>query len=207
MPKVKLNIKGLSVPEKIARARQIVAAMTGNDNFPTPQPSLAQVTGSTNELEAAYNVAQAARQEAKARTTILNEREEAVDRILFQLAAHVESVSGDNEQLIQSAGMDIRSAPTSTGALPAPEALNATQGDIEGELDLSWDKVAKARSYVIEQSADPITSSSWSHAAVSTKSQATIGGLQSGTKYWFRVASVGTQGQSGWSNPASKIAP
>lgn len=207
MAKVKLNLKGLSIPEKIARARQIVAAMTGNDNFPAPQPSLAQVTGGTNQLEAAYNAAQAARQEAKARTAALNEQEEAVDLLLTQLAGHVESVGGDNEQIIQSAGMDIRSAPTSTGTPAVPVSLNATQGDMEGEIDLSWDKVERARSYLIEQSADPITSTSWAHAAVSTKSQVTIDDLQSGTRYWFRVAAVGPQGQSGWSNPASKIAP
>ncbi|HEX8162016.1 MAG TPA: fibronectin type III domain-containing protein [Pyrinomonadaceae bacterium] len=39
------------------------------------------------------------------------------------------------------------------------------------------------------------------------KSQATIEGLTSGKKYWFRVAAVGPNGQSGWSNPATKLAP
>ncbi|MBD0373266.1 MAG: fibronectin type III domain-containing protein [Pyrinomonadaceae bacterium] len=207
MPKVKLNFRGLSVPEKIARARQIVTAMTGNPNFPSPQPTLAQVNSSIDELEEAHATAQAARQAAKASTTALNNKEEAFDRTLSQLAGHVESISGDDEQKIQSAGMDVRSTPTPVGELPAPETLNATQGDQEGEIDLAWDKVTGARSYVIERSADPPTATSWSHAAVSTKSQVTIGGLTTGTKYWFRVAAVGPQGQSGWSNPATKIAP
>ncbi|HEY0323744.1 MAG TPA: hypothetical protein VGC66_22520 [Pyrinomonadaceae bacterium] len=69
MAKVKLNLRELSVPEKIARAQQIVTALTGNTNFPTPQPALALVTNSINELDTAYAEAQAARQEAKARTT------------------------------------------------------------------------------------------------------------------------------------------
>ncbi|HEY0320504.1 MAG TPA: fibronectin type III domain-containing protein [Pyrinomonadaceae bacterium] len=207
MAKVKLNIKGLSIPEKIARARQIIAAMTGNPNFLSPQPPLVQVASIIDELETAYDAAQAARQEAKARTTALNNKEGTTERTLSQLAGHVESVSGDNDSKIQSAGMDVRSAPTPSGTLPAPEGLNATQGDHDGEIDLAWDKVERARSYVIEQSADPPTATSWSHAAVSTKSQATIEGLQSGTKYWFRVAAVSPQGQSGWSNPATKIAP
>lgn len=29
----------------------------------------------------------------------------------------------------------------------------------------------------------------------------------SGTKYWFRVAAIGTDGQGPWSDPATKIAP
>ncbi|HEV7473405.1 MAG TPA: fibronectin type III domain-containing protein [Pyrinomonadaceae bacterium] len=42
---------------------------------------------------------------------------------------------------------------------------------------------------------------------MSTKSSFTVTGLTPGTRYWFRVAAVGAGGQSGWSDPASKIAP
>jgi hypothetical protein len=207
VPTVKLNFRGLSVPEKITRARQIVTAMTGNSNFPSPQPPLAQVTSVIDQLEAVQAAAQAARQEAKARTTVVNDKEAEFDRVFSALAAHIESVSGGDEGKIQSAAMDVR-APSAPGGMPdAPEALNATQGDMEGEIDLSWDKVDGARSYVVEKSADPPTNTSWTHAAVCTRSQVTVDGLTSGTKYWFRVAAVKPRGQSGWSNPAAKIAP
>jgi hypothetical protein len=66
---------------------------------------------------------------------------------------------------------------------------------------------ARARSYVVEQSPDPPADASWRNCAVVVKSQATIEGLTSGKKYWFRVAAVGPNGQSGWSNPATKLAP
>jgi len=85
--------------------------------------------------------------------------------------------------------------------------LSATAGDHEGEVDLAWDGVAGARSYVIEKSADPPTATSWGHGGVATKSRASINGLTPGTRYWFRVAAVGTNGQSGWSDPATRIAP
>jgi hypothetical protein len=88
-----------------------------------------------------------------------------------------------------------------------PPALAATAGDHDGEIDLSWDTVAGAKSYVIEKSPDPPTPTSWAHAGVSTKSKMTISGLTSGTRSWFRVAAVGPSGQSGWSDPATKIAP
>ena len=207
MAKVKLNIKDLSVPEKVARARQIVTALTGNPNFPSPQPTIAQTTTAIDDLEDAYATAQAARQAAKTSTTFLNDKEETLDRTLTRLASHVESVSGDDEQKIQSAGMDIRSAPTGASDLPAPDGLNATQGDHDGEIDLSWNRVERTRSYLIERSADPPSNTSWTQAGVSTKSSTTIDGLTSGTKYWFRVAAIGPLGQSGWSNPATRIAP
>jgi hypothetical protein len=207
MNKIKLNLRGLGIPEKIARCQQIVAAMTGNANFATPQPTLAQITAAANDLNAAYAAAQAARQETRTKTSEQNRKEEAFDRILTQLASYVESISGDDEAKIMSAGMEIRSSQTTPGDLSAPQALAASAGDRDGEIDLIWDKVDNARSYVIERSADPPTPNSWSHAGVSTKSRASIDGLASGTKYWFRVTAVGPNGQSPWSDPATKLAP
>jgi Fibronectin type III domain len=128
-------------------------------------------------------------------------------RAFTQLAAYAESVSGDNEIKIRSAGMDVRAAPVAGGDLEAPEGLSATVGDRDGEIDLQWNKVSRAYSYTIERSTDPPTAESWKHQAVSTRSSATVDGLTSGTKYWFRDAAVSPAGQSAWSNPVAKIAP
>ena len=170
MPKIRLNLQRLTIPEKVARSRQIVAAMTGNDNFTTPQPTLKQVADAVNELEVAFDAAQTARQEAKTRTLEQNLKEEAHDRLLSQLAGYVESASGGDEKRIMGANMDLRSPKTPVGDLAAPASLSASAGDRDGEIDLRWDRVENARSYVIERSADPPTATSWTHAAVSTKS-------------------------------------
>jgi hypothetical protein len=212
MSRIKLNLRSLTIPEKIARSQQIVAALTDNPNFNAPHPPLAQVTAAIDELETASNAAQAARQEAKARTAAQNAKEDALDKIMTQLVAHVESIAGDDPQLIMSAGLGVRTTAASPSAShlttpPAPPSLTATFGDHEGEIDLSWDTVRGARSYVVERSPDPPTESSWTHAAVSTRSQTTIEHLTSGTRYWFRIAAITATGQSGWSNPAMKIAP
>jgi hypothetical protein len=208
MSKIKLNLRSLSIPEKIARAQQIVAALTGNSNFTAPHPPLAQVTAAIEALEAASNAAQAARQEAKAKTADQNASEEELDRVVTQLVAHVESIAGGDEKVIRSAGLDVRAPSTSApSSLPAPPSLTATVGDHDGEIDLSWDTVRGARSYIIERSPDPPTESSWVHAGLSTRSKTTIEGLNSGTRYWFRVAALTNNGQAAWSNPAMKIAP
>jgi Fibronectin type III domain len=208
MPKIKLNLSSLSIPQKLAKAQQIVAALTGNAGFSTPSPALATITGATNDLNTAYGEAQAARQTAKEKTNVQNQKEDAFDRLLTQLAAYVESVAGTNEQLILSAGMDMRAAAVAGTDPPGqPQALTPTAGDHDGQIDLSWDPVSGAKSYVIDQSGDPVTPTSWSHGGVSTKSNFTVTGLTSGTRYWFRVAAVNNNGQSGWSDPATKIAP
>jgi hypothetical protein len=210
LSKIKLKLKGLSIPEKVARARQIVTALTGNADFASPQPALADVTASVNALETAYNEAQVARQEAKAKTSAQGQKEEEVDHILSQLASYIDSASGGDETKIKNAGLDVRStsgASTSGGSSTAPAALEATASDYDGQIDLRWERVEKAKSYLIEKSPDPPTGTSWSQAAVVTKARASVSGLTSGTKYWFRVAAVTTSGQSAWSDPATKIAP
>ncbi|HEV7474506.1 MAG TPA: fibronectin type III domain-containing protein [Pyrinomonadaceae bacterium] len=208
MPRIKLNFRQLSITDKIAKARQIIDSLTGNSAFATPTPTLAAMNTAITELETAHAETQAARQAAKTKTSAQSAKEDALDKLISQLSAYVESVGGDNEELIRSAGMDTRAVGSVSTETPTqPSALNATAGDHEGEIDLSWDTVAGSRSYVLERSPDPATASSWVHAGVSTKSRTTIKGLTPGTRYWFRVASVGTAGQSGWSDPATRIAP
>jgi len=208
MPKVKLNLRNLTIPEKVARAQQIVAALTGNSNFPTPHPALAEVTTAAGELETASNAAQAARLEAKRRTAAMGHKEDDLDQLMTQLGAYVESVAGGDEALIMSAGLEMRSDRTTDSSAPAaPETLTATTGNHEGEIELSWDTVRGARSYIVERTTDPQTAASWIQAGVSPRSSLIVEGLDSGKRYHFRVAAVTLNGQSAWSNQAVKVAP
>lgn len=208
MPKIKLNFSRLSLPEKIARAQQIVDALTGNASFPTPTPPLAGITTAINNLDTAFAAALAARQTAKEKTSDQNVKEDALDKLVSQIAAYVESVAVDDEVMVQSAGMDIKSVGSASSDTPLqPQSLTPSAGDHDGEIDLSWEPVSGAKSYVVERSVDPPTPASYAHDAVVTKSKHTAAGLTSGTRYWFRVAAVNNNGQSGWSDPATKIAP
>ena len=208
MAKIKLNLSSLTIPQKLAKAQQIVTAVGEVATFATPSPPLASITAAITGLNNAYTDAQQFRQAAKEKTSTQNQKEDALDRLLTQLAAYVESVAGGNEQLILSAGMDTRAAAVAGTDTPGqPQALTPTAGDHDGQIDLSWDTVTGAKSYVIDQSVDPVTPTSWSHGGVSTKSTFTAKSLTSGTRYWFRVAAVNNNGQSGWSDPATKIAP
>ena len=72
MAQIKLNFSRLSIPEKLQRARQIALALTGNPNFPAPQPTPLSIQNACTTLEASALEAQAARQEAKNKTTVQN---------------------------------------------------------------------------------------------------------------------------------------
>ncbi|MBV8855908.1 MAG: fibronectin type III domain-containing protein, partial [Acidobacteria bacterium] len=47
----------------------------------------------------------------------------------------------------------------------------------------------------------------WTHAGVTPRSSYIVEGLDSGKRYYFRVAAVTLNGQSPWSNHAVKVAP
>jgi Fibronectin type III domain len=207
--KVKLNLRSLSPTEKTAKARQIVSSLTGNPDFTTPHPPLAQITAVADALDDAFADVQAAKQTVLTKSSLLRERNDDLDSQLRQLTAYIESISGNDESKILSAGVNVKSVVTSSAGTPltAPTGLSAAEGDHDGEIDLNWDKSKNARSYVIERSVDPPTATSWTHEIVSLKSSTTISGLTSGARYWFRVAAVVTAGQTGWSDPATKIAP
>jgi len=208
MPKVKLNFDRLTIPEKVARAQQIVAALTGNSNFTTPQPTLAAVTTAIGELETAANAAQAARREARHLTGVQTVKENKLQQLVTQLGGYVESVAGGDEAMIMSAGLETRSAATTDGNVPTPpETLTATTGNHDGEIELSWDAVRGARSYVVERATDPQAATAWTQAGVSPRSSLIVEGLDSGKRYYFRVAAVTLNGQSPWSNHAVKVAP
>lgn len=92
------------------------------------------------------------------------------------------------------------------GDLPAPDDLRAAMGDVDGEIDLVWDRVRGASAYVVQMCPDP-TRGDWTQAALSTSSKATVPGLTSGQTTYFRVAALGAAGQGAWSDVASKMAP
>jgi hypothetical protein len=206
MARIRLNLRNLSVTDKVAKGRQIVTAMTSNTGFLNPNPPLAEVTTSLDDLEKAFASVQAARSEVTTRTVNQENAETRLDQMLTQLAGYVESIAGKNDALITSAGLETKSSRSAPTAPTTPQSLSATVGAHDGEINLSWKPVSNARSYVIESNLDP-AATSWTHVGIATSANKTISNLTSGKRYWFRVAAVGAVGQSGWSEHATKIVP
>jgi fibronectin type III domain protein len=207
MARIRLNLKNLTVPEKIAKGRQIVTAMTNHPSFGNPVPALADVTARLDLLEKAYGGVQSARSEVSTRVVTQENAEVDVDQVLRQLAGFVEAVAGRDDTLITSAGMETKASPSTPTTPGEPESVGAVAGTHEGVILLSWKPVPNAKSYTIESSTDPATPASWTHVAIATSAAKAINNLKSGTRYWFRVAAVGAGGQSGWSEHATKVAP
>lgn len=206
MSLIKLGLDSMAVPDKIQFGRQLVQAMTGNPNFPTPNPALLVVTGGSDTLETSYNDAQSARQLAKSKTSIQDNDAASLDWIITQLAYYVESTSDGDKAKIESAGFNVRNPPTPVGMLPAPTDLQVVASEHAGSADLAWKCPRGFKSFLIERAEEgPVPD--YRVIGTSTKKESSLNSMVSGKKYWFRVAAVCAAGQSAWSDPVPLFAP
>ena len=179
---IKLGLDRMPVPDKIQFARQIALALTGNPNFPSPSPTVALLTTDAEALETAYNDAQSARQLAKAKTSVQDDQTETLNLVMSQLAKYVENGSGGDKAKIESAGFSVRNPPTPVGQLPAPTDVQVLPSEHAGSADVRWANVYGAKSYTIERATDN-PALNWSVIGNSTKRQASLNSMGSGTKY------------------------
>jgi len=207
MAKVKLGLSTLSPQEITELTNRIITMMTGNANFPTPNPPLATVSAQNTATTASITSYDTAKAAADAALQTRDDQVAAHKALLTQLGAYVENASGGDAAKIESAGMSVR-APTSVPVGPMTQVLEVvlSEGDFEGTLDTVYKPVRGAKSYEIQVSPDP--PGTWTAKMTATKSSATILGLTSGAKLWVRVRAVGADNQPGpWSDPATKVVP
>jgi hypothetical protein len=86
----------------------------------------------------------------------------------------------------------------------SPQQLSAASGDRSGEIDLVWEPVEGAGTYIIQKSSGR---NMWIQEDILSRTNCTISRLKSGRKYWFRVAAVNVKGQGPWSEPVQKKVP
>ncbi|MBI5684245.1 MAG: fibronectin type III domain-containing protein [Verrucomicrobia bacterium] len=206
MGRIKKNIRGWSASQKIATGRQRLNALANNSNFPNASMWLPPFQSAQDDLSAAHGDVAVKRGEYRSAVTRAKAAEKRWDQEYGFLAARVELESRGNDAPMVGAGFKLRGVRTAAQLPAAPQGLHATIGDWPGRIDLSWDGMDNARSYVVEMSTEG-PSGGWKQTRISARSSCTIKELASGTKYWFRVAAIGTAGQGPWSNPVQKMAP
>lgn len=200
MATVKAGFSTLPTTQKIIKARYYVSQMTGNANFPTPDPTLSDISAKANALELAYNEAQDG---GKTKVALAKAAEAELDAIIVLLTAYVQFVSKGEATIIRSSGFEVKEVNNNAQPLVAVTGLGTTPGINEGEVNLYWDRVPNSKVYKIEKSADGNTN--WTYAGESTKASITLTGLPTATKIWFKIAAVGAKGQGPWSDPAKGL--
>lgn len=84
--------------------------------------------------------------------------------------------------------------------------MSLTDGQAPGELELSIRRVAGARMYEYQYTADPLSAGSEWKGESSTLRRHTFKGLPAGKRIWCRVIAMGINGQVVYSDPVSRIA-
>jgi len=208
---VKLELRALTVLEKIALANLMVTKMTGNANFtapnPTPDPPLADLTTAANTLNTSKQAVDAAKTSLAQAVATQETDEKAVDDLMTQEGRYIDNRAKGDKAIIESAGVGATDEPTPVGELPQVENLSLTHGDNPGEVDAGWNPVANKKNYTVQVTDDPIGSTAWITRGNPTKSSITIDGLISGKKMWVRVCANGTAGAGAFSDPAVITVP
>ena len=203
-----------AVADKVTKGHNTGAAAgspAGLLVFSTPAPiEVANLATSTSALDTARNNKASADNDAKIATQAQLAAEQVFNDDYAAYGRIGQTKSGGDPVKIGAIGLDVaagHSAPI--GALSAPVNLSATMSDLTGEVDLMCNPVTGARMYIWQVCTDPMLDANWHQVGMNSKSSFAVTGLTSGTKYWNRVAVVGTGtgNQSPWSDPALKMAP
>ncbi len=204
MIKVKLDLKSKTDDEIVTFCSNHKTKMVGNAAFTTPVPAAAVYDPALADFNAKLLAYRAALDTADQTRMAKEAARAALEGVTTQRGGYVE-ITAVNEAGVISAGFDPRAAAAPIGALLAPQNVVATMGDLEGEVDVAWNRVRGAGSYVVECKLynDP---GAWQQAKISQRSRVTVTGLQSGKKYSFRVRAVGAAGEGPWSDDAVMMA-
>lgn len=200
MSKVKIGFSGLSVPNQIERARNIVTLMTGNANYTTPSPTLVVVGDAVDALETAYNQS---RNRDKAKMVTMRSRRKEMLYLVVQLASYVQDASGGNEEKILSSGYSVVGAKTPHPVIAgAVTNVRLSDGAVSGSIRVDWDKATNTVLYVVFASTQP-EFTYLDVQGITTKTQKEIGELSPGTRYWIRILPLGREEMGPISEPIS----
>ena len=190
--------------EKLSKARVLLDTIKHDPLLPTPDAKLMfELELAVEGLKIAYDKTHSARRLLTESTTLMDMREASLDVLLDQLHDRLERDTPPGAAARKSA---VFAAIAEPHGIQAPTALVATAGDDDGAIDVVWNRVRGAESYVIELCEGSVTGN-WQLAGTSQRSVASRDGLLSGTRYWFRVAGMAGGVQGPWSDPVTKIAP
>ena len=184
----------------IVDAGNIITSMTGNTNFPTPDPTLTVVTTARD----AYVVAQ---QEAMHRdqekVAVRNAKRAELVSLLRQLANYVESKSNGDMAILLSSGFPAQKTPrTPIGPVAAPFAPRLRQGSVSGVLIARTGKIAGASAYnwrIALASAPTVDV----QTAQTTGARHEFPGLTPGQTYLVQVNALGAAGASDFSTAST----
>lgn len=200
--KLTLSFSKYSDASLESKAASILQMLTGNPNFPTPVPSLAELQAALTAYETAL-VAAHSRDIVK--VAAKRATRTALENLLANLGMYIMWVANGNEEMLISSGFDL-SKQREPVSLQEPGVVTVSNGNSSGRLVASIKKVKGAYSYVYQVTADPLLADgTWTNMTLNS-SKGIFENLTPGQRYYIRVAAVGSGTQIAYSPVSSHIA-
>lgn len=205
MATIKASLSSLNPVKLILFTRNVIARMTDNPAFATPQPALADIQTKLTEFEGLTQIAVDGTSEDRLRRG--NCSEELKD-MMRTLSSYVAMVAEGRAVVILSSGFKIRNEAAPVPPVATPTSLLAHRSTHRGAVKVNWETVEHAISYqIMITTTDPNDGAAdWRSVAVTSKTKAMVNDLTPGTYYWFKVKAIGSTSESGYSDPATIMA-
>jgi hypothetical protein len=177
--------------------------MPSSQHYPSPTPTLAEVTTALNEFSEAVANAAAG---GKLLTAIKNEKRSALVTQVRNLANYVQTACNGDLAILLSSGFPIQKPQREpVGVLQPPSQLTVTVGPRKGELRAVASRVPGAAVYnwKLTTEANPNVAIA---TVQTTAASNTFAGLTPGVTYSATVNVVGSAGPSSWTDPVSHMA-
>ena len=201
MKKSTFNASKLSDGILESKTHSIISSMTGNANFPTPTPSLAELEMAADNFSSALVKAGTGN---RADVADKNAKRQVLVDLLVSMGMYVTFAANGDVAALLSSGFEI-SKDRQPAVITKPEIVRVENGLSSGQLLLNVKAVKGAHSYLHEYTTDAtLAPASWV-STTSTTAKGVLSNLQPGTVYYCRVAAVGANNQLLYSDPVSRM--
>jgi hypothetical protein len=180
-------------------ANNVVTLMSADAQF----SSLSTGVTELKKRSEAFNLALTNRINGGRIATIEKNRsmKELIEQLVI-VASSVEALANGNEVIILLAGFDVRTPNAPITSLDVPTIIKIENEKATGMISIQLEKVNGAVLYGIEKRiiVEGQPEGAWTNGDYISSSKTKLSGLDSATKYEFRLRAIGTKGLiSGWS--------
>ena len=211
MKKAVLKLTNKTIIQLVAILRAVIKAMTGNSNFPDPNPDLPTFATAIDELDAKEAHVIQLRQQLKVAMTERDNSKKTVKNMATTLVAYVQQASGGDENKILSAGMLVQAFGVRAKHKPERVAnLQAHHNDDDMNIVLRWDAMqgfGRVWYHVRYTFTNPEANPVWFDYQSSTSATSIIfkDAEHVGQRVYVEVCAVNARGAGPWSQAAEII--
>ncbi len=189
------DLKTLGIGDRISDS------LKGNEKFPEAETTRLTLENKCNEFRKSISIAS---RNDRMLSSAKNDLKAEIVGLIDNLADYVTITSNGDKTMLLSSGFDITGDKDVLQALPPIEKL-VVMCDQPGQATTRVKRVAGARSYVHQYTADPLSPDSVWAGETTTEPEHTFSNLKSVVRYWFRVIAVGRGKLSVYSMPVAKV--